>query len=146
MTWLRLFALTEDPRFRERAETTLRALSRRLAAQPLALEHMLLALDWATDAVKEIAIVVPDGRGALTASARPLLDVLARRFVPNAVLVVASMSQLNGELGKHLPWAQDKPLRRGAPTAYVCERGTCKLPTADPVVFAAQLAEARAYR
>jgi uncharacterized protein YyaL (SSP411 family) len=146
MTWLRLLALTDDPRYRERAEMTLRSASRSLAARPLALADMLLALDWATDAVKQIVIVVPEGRGAMTASARPLLDVLARRLTPNAVLIVASPDELNGELGKHLTWAQAKPLRSGSPTAYVCERGTCKLPTTDPAVLAAQLAEAHPYR
>lgn len=43
------------------------------------------------------------------------------------------------------PWARDKPLRAGGATAYVCNRGARKLPTNDPKVFAAQLAETTAY-
>jgi len=145
LTWLRLYAFTDDDRFRKRAETTVRAFSRTLSSRPLALDQMLLALDWATDTAKEIVIVVPEGRGALATMARPLLDVLQRSFVPNAVIVVATEADLNGALGGRVPWARDKVLRAGRATAYVCERGACKLPTSDPSALAAQLAEARSY-
>ncbi|HMI82957.1 MAG TPA: hypothetical protein VK550_02630, partial [Polyangiaceae bacterium] len=145
LTWLRLYAYTDEDQFRKRAETTLRALARTLADRPLALEHMLLALDWATDTVKEIVIVVPEGRGALAPSARPLLDTLQRTFIPNAVLVVATEADLAATVGRSVPWSRDKPLRAGTATAYVCNHGACKLPTSDPQVFAAQLAETNAY-
>ncbi|HMJ52298.1 MAG TPA: thioredoxin domain-containing protein [Polyangiaceae bacterium] len=145
LTWLRLYAYADEERFRQRAETTVRAFARTLQDRPLALEHMLLALDWATDTVKEIVIVTPEGRGALAPSARPLLDVLQRTFAPNAVLVVATAADLAGTMARSIPWARDKPLRGGGATAYVCNRGACKLPTNDPKVFAAQLAETTAY-
>jgi uncharacterized protein YyaL (SSP411 family) len=145
LAWLRLCAITDDERYRERAETTLRAFSRSLASRPLALDHMLLALDWATDVVKEIVIVVPEGHGSLTASARGLLTALNQSFAPNSVLLVASEPDLDGEIGKAVPWAQGKKLRSGRATAYVCERGACKLPTNDPESFARELAEARPY-
>jgi uncharacterized protein YyaL (SSP411 family) len=145
LTWLRLYAFTDDERFRQHAETTLRAFARTLGTRPLALDHMLLAVDWATDSPREIVVVIPEGRGALTASARPLLDVLQRSFVPNAVVVVTTEADLSGAVGQQVPWARDKVLRAGRATAYVCERGACKLPTSDPSVFAGQLAEARPY-
>ena len=143
MTWLRLFAFTGEPRFEQRAQSTLRAFSPLLATRPLAMSDLLLAVDWATDTPKEIVIVVPEGAGALAPSARPLLDVLAKTFVPNATLVVATESALAGDLGRAVAWARDKPARGGAATAYVCERGACKLPTGDPVVFARLIAEVR---
>jgi hypothetical protein len=146
LAWLRLFSLTDDERYRVRAEATLRAFARPLGSRPLALDQMLLGLDWATDAVKEIVVVVPEGRGAFAPAARPLLDALGRRFVPNAVLVVASEADLEGELGRRIPWGRGKRLHAGRARAYVCERGTCKAPTSDPAAFAAQLAEARPYR
>ena len=145
LAWLRLYAFTGDERFRQRAETTFRAFAGALQARPLALEHMLLALDWASDSVKEIVIVVPEGRGALAPAARPLLDVFRRTFIPNSVLVVTTQADLSGGLGTTVPWARDKALRGGRATAYVCERGACKLPTSDPAVVAAQLSEARPY-
>jgi hypothetical protein len=145
LTWLRLYAFTDEDRFRQHAETTLRAFARTLSERPLALDHMLLALDWATDSAREIVVVVPEGRGALVASARPLLDVLQRRFIPNAVVAVATEADLDGALGRRVPWARQKVLRAGRATAYVCERGACKLPTSDPSVFARQLSEASPY-
>jgi uncharacterized protein YyaL (SSP411 family) len=145
MTWLRLAALTDDDRFRQRAETTVRAFSRTLASSPLGLEHMLLALDWATDAPREIVIVVPEGRGAFAPAARPLLDVLGKTFAPNSVLVVTSTADVGGELGRRIPWLREKALRAGRATAYVCENGTCQLPTNEPGAFASELARARPY-
>ncbi len=146
LTWLRLYAFTDDDRFRQRAETTLRAFASTLATRPLALDQMLLALDWATDAAREIIVVVPEGRGALAPAARPLLDTLQRTFIPNAVVLVATEGDIEGDLGKAVGWARGKVLLAGRATAYVCERGTCKLPTGDPGVFASQLAEIRPYR
>jgi uncharacterized protein YyaL (SSP411 family) len=144
-TWLRLYALTDDDKDRQRAEATMRAFSKSLLARPLGLERMAMALDWASDSSKEIVVVVPEGRGALESKARPLLEMLQRRFVPNSTLVVATEAELNGAVGAAVPWAKDKVLRAGKATAYVCEQGTCKLPTSDPAVFATQLAEARPY-
>ena len=143
--WLRLHLFTDKQPFRRRAEATLRAFSRALLGGPLALDHMLIGLDFATDSPREIVLVVPDGQGALVASARPLLAVLARTFVPNAALIVASEAHIDGELGRCVPWARGKRLRGGQATAYVCERGACKSPTGDPLVLTAQLAEARPY-
>jgi len=155
LTWLRLYAFTEDTRYLERAQSTLRAFSHAIAARPLALDQLLLALDWASDAPKELVLLVPEGQvpeghvpeghGALAPSARPLLDVLTRRFIPNSVLVVATEADVRGELGQRIPWLQDRKLQRGRATAYVCENGTCQLPTTEPAVLAAQLAQARPY-
>jgi uncharacterized protein YyaL (SSP411 family) len=145
LAWLRLYAFTDDERFRQRAETTFRAFAGALQARPLAFEHMLHALDWTSDSVKEIVIVVPEGQGALAPTARPLLDLFRRTFIPNSVLVVATPADLRGGLGTTVPWARDKVLRGGRATAYVCERGACKLPTSDPAVFAAQLSEVKPY-
>ncbi|HEX4352560.1 MAG TPA: thioredoxin domain-containing protein [Polyangiales bacterium] len=139
LTWLRLATLSEDARDRPRAERTFRAFSRSLAREPLSHEQMLIALDWAVQPVKEIAIVVADGRGAMTPEARTFLDALAHRFVPNAVIAVASEADIAGALGARLPWLQGKVLQGGRATAYMCEHGSCQLPTTEPSVFAQQL-------
>jgi uncharacterized protein YyaL (SSP411 family) len=145
LVWLRLHELTSDDRFRQRADATIRAFAKRLEEQPLALDHMLLAVDWTTDEPKELVVVVPEGRGALAPSARPLLAKFGRAFVPNSVLVVATESDLAGDLGRRVPFASGKVIKDGRATAYVCERGVCKLPTHDPDTFARQLAIARPY-
>ena len=62
------------------------------------------------------------------------------RLYVDAVLSRASMLTAPGI--EELRWLQ--PVRpgmrlRGRATAYVCERGSCRLPTSDPTVFAAEL-------
>jgi uncharacterized protein YyaL (SSP411 family) len=145
LTWLRLYAFTDDARYRERAQTTLRAFARPLEQRPLSLDQLLLALDWASDAAKELVVIVPEGRGALAPAARPLLAGLARRFTPNTLLVVATEADVQGELGQRIPWLRERRLLRGRATAYVCERGVCQLPTSEPGVLASQLAVVRPY-
>jgi len=145
LTWLRLYAFTDDPRHRDRAQATLRAFARTLEQRPLSLDQLLLALDWASDAAKELVVIVPEGRGALAPAARPLLGGLARRFIPNTVLLVATEADVNGELGQRIAWLRERRLLRGRATAYVCERGVCQLPTTEPDVLASQLAGARPY-
>jgi uncharacterized protein YyaL (SSP411 family) len=146
LVWLRLYALTGEESFRASAETTVRALSRRLTEDPLALADMLLALDFATDEAKEVVIALPTGRGALAPAARPLLDVLGHTFVPSTIVIVGSASDLSGPIGARVPGARDKFPQAGRATAYVCKRGACKLPTSDPATFTAQLAEIAPYR
>lgn len=146
MNELRLRDLTFDPKWAERAETTLRSSGATRAGRTWANGELLLAVDWATDAAKEIAIVLPSesGSGALEEAARPFIEVLATTFVPNRVLVVAREGEL-AALGEVIPWVKGKVARRGQATAYVCERGACKLPTDAPREFAAQLGETKGY-
>jgi len=138
-TWLRLALLTDDDRYRHRAETIIRAFAPALAAHPLALDHMLIALDQASEGGKQIVIVVPDGQGALAPAARPLLEVLRYTFAPHTALVVARERQLGAELAR-IPWVAGKSLHQGQATAYLCAQGSCQLPTREPATLAAQLA------
>jgi uncharacterized protein len=137
MDQLRLAELTTDDRFRQRAETTLRAFAAALDERPLSLGEMMLGVELATGEPREIAVVLPDG--AAWGSAEPLLAVLRRAFTPDRVMVIAGESDLAGDLGKLVPWARGKPARGGKPTAYVCRRGACDLPTGDPATLAAQI-------
>jgi uncharacterized protein len=141
MTELRLATMTTDDRFRVLGETTLRAFSTAIDERPSAFDEMMLAVDFLTDAPKEIAIVLPS---ADRDAAEPLMGVIRSAFVPNRALVVASEADLAGETGKLVPWAAGKPTKGGKPTAYVCRRGACELPTSDPKVLAGLLASAPA--
>ncbi len=141
LTWARLATLCDDDVARSRAERTIRAFSSLLSRRPLALDHMLLALDWMTRPAREVVIVVREGSGALSAEARPFLAALERSIVPNVALVVATEEALSGALGERVPWARGKTRVDDRATAYVCERGVCQLPTNDPDAFARQLSE-----
>jgi len=146
MTALRLHGFTGASRFLQRAEMILRAFSSRVSAQPLAMTDLLLGLDWATDAPREVVVVLPDGQGATHPQARSLLAALRGVFAPNSLLVVSNARSLEGELGARIAWARGKRPRDGLPTAYVCERGRCELPTTSPEVLAEQLRAAAPYR
>src|SRR5439155_1760021 len=88
---------------------------------------MLLALDFALDTPKEIVIVTAGGRAA----AEPLLRAVRGTFVPNRVLVVPSDA---GRIADLVPLVEGKVAQGGRPTAYVCERRRCELPTGAPRV------------
>jgi len=133
---LRLHELTDDDRYRRRAERTLAAFSGRLAKAPDVLRDLLLAVDFQLDTPKQIVIVAPDRQ-----KAQPLLAMLGSRFVPNRVLVVATEGADLERQSRLVPLLAEKRALSGKATAYVCERRICQLPTSDPGVFAAQVAK-----
>jgi uncharacterized protein YyaL (SSP411 family) len=132
---LRLHELTTDDRYRQRAERTLAAFGDRMTRAPAALSEMLLAADFRLDTPKEVVIVARTARK----DAEPLLAKLRSTFLPNRVLAVAAEGEDLAAQSQLVPLLRDKVSRKGQATAYVCERGVCRLPTTDPDVFAQQL-------
>jgi hypothetical protein len=132
---LRIHELTTEDRYRQRAERTLEAFADRMTEAPAALPEMLLAADFRLDTAKEVLIVAPSSRK----DAEPLLAKLRSTFLPNRVLAVAAEGPDIAAQSRLVPLLEGKRSRGGAATAYVCERGVCRLPTTDPEVFAAQL-------
>lgn len=58
---------------------------------------------------------------------------------------MATEAEIEGPLGSALSWTKGKITRSGRATAYVCERGACKLPVTGPAELAKWLAETRPY-
>lgn len=83
---LRLYELTTDDRYRQRADRTLQAFGDRLAQAPAALSELLLAADFRLDTPKQVVIVTPSSRR----DAEPLLAKLRATFVPNRALALAA--------------------------------------------------------
>lgn len=138
MNAVRLVVFTDDDRWRRVSEGAFRVHATDFTERPLALTEGLLALEFASDNPREIALVWPDGGAA---EAEALRAVLRRTFVPSRALVVGSQSQL-AALGAQVPgvpFARDKVAVGGRPTAYVCRRGICDLPVTDPAAFESQL-------
>ncbi len=136
---VRLAALTDDEGARRRAVECVRALGRGVEAAPTSAPRLLGVLESLLEPSREIVIVEsgagdPDGRAAL-------LAVVRRRFLPNRALLVARDGAELTAAQADLPFAAEKLALDGRTTGYVCERGRCRLPTADPALFAAQLAE-----
>jgi uncharacterized protein YyaL (SSP411 family) len=135
---LQLAELTASEQWRRRAERTLHAFGRKLQQHPGAFSEMLLGVDLLLGPAQQIAIVVPASSESALVTARPLLEVLRRTFLPQRVLAVATEAEATAR-SELIPWLRGRRAQNGQATAYVCERGRCQLPTNDPAVFAQQL-------
>lgn len=137
MNQLRLHSLTTQDVWRQRAENTLAAFGGWLRRNPLGLDVMLLGLAYREGRPRQILIVADSA-----SDADPLLAAVRSQFLPHRVLVVGSQTDLESRLADRVPWVAGKPARDGRATAYVCERGSCDLPTTRPSTLARQLARA----
>ena len=133
---LRLAEWTMNASYRPRAQRCLQAFASELKQRPTSMPRLLSALDFLLDRPKEIAIV----KTSTDDTAEPFLEQLRRHFLPNRVLTIVAQGD---ELATHqqvVPWLEAKRAIKGKVTAYVCEQHVCALPTADPGIFAKQLA------
>jgi uncharacterized protein len=138
---LRLHAITGDDAWRRIAERAMRLYVPMLQEQPAALHEMLLAVDFFVAPVPQIVLVWPAGEGVPSA----LIDPLRRMFLPNHALLGAAEGMKLDALAKLAPPAGGKTALEVTATAYVCERGACRLPTTEPSTMTAQI-EAVAFR
>jgi uncharacterized protein YyaL (SSP411 family) len=127
---LRLADLELDASAAARARAILAATPRDVKENPEGFPALLLALDYASDRSKEVAIV-GDPKAPQTLA---LVAAVRAAFNPNLVLAVGSSA------AGAAPLLLGKPLRNDQPTAYVCEAQVCRAPTNDPKV-AAELAQ-----
>jgi uncharacterized protein YyaL (SSP411 family) len=123
---LRLGDLLVDSEAGRRARAILSATPKDVERMPEAYPVLLMALDYASDRSKEVAIA---GDPASPAT-RALVAAVRAGFAPNLVMAAG----LPGP--DAVPLLRGKPLRNGEPTAYVCENGVCQSPTTDPKVAA----------
>jgi hypothetical protein len=134
MNLLRLHQLTSREVYRRRAERGLRSVGTLLERSPTAFGELLNAVDFYLGQPKEIVIVAPQERR----EAEPFLARLRAAYAPHRVLVVTTAKEV-AEVAQAAPVAEGKLALKGQTTAYVCEKGICKLPTSDPEVFRRQI-------
>jgi uncharacterized protein YyaL (SSP411 family) len=108
---LRLARMTDREDFRRAADRTLEAFSSRLSAGGAGVPQMLAALELALGKPMEIVLA-----GPLEDS---FLATIRRRFLPNAVVALASDVTVA------------KPAIDGKPTVYVCSNFACHLPVSN---------------
>ncbi len=133
---LRLAEWTLNADYRQRAQRCFKAFASELNQRPTSMPRLLSALDFSLDRPKEIAIV----KASPDDTVEPFLAQLRRHFLPNRVVSIVTQGD---ELATHqqvVPWLEAKRAIKGKVTAYVCEQHVCALPTADPDIFAKQLA------
>ncbi len=136
---LRLYDYTTEDRYRASAESLLKAFELVWKRAPTSVPRMLAGIDYWLDGGKEIVLVVPER----AEQAEPFLAVLRSTFTPNRVTTVVTAGKDQDIAGKTIPLVIGKKARGGKPTAYVCERQVCDLPTSDPQVFAKQVGRRR---
>ena len=135
MNLLRLAELTTDDAYRARADEMLSSFARTLAAAPTGMAEMLVGLGFRHGKPKEIVLATAGSPEAV----EPFLELLHSRYIPDKVVVVSVAGDARARLTEVVPFIEGKVARDGLPTAYVCERYVCQLPTTDLEVFAAQL-------
>ncbi len=119
---VRLALLTDDDRFRQRADKTMRAFSQLLHKHPQALSEMTTAIEL-EEASREIVVCVP--KHALDDDGRQLLSVLRRR--PLGARVVVWQRGDDEALQAKVPLARERAATDKL-TVYVCQGGACRLP------------------
>jgi hypothetical protein len=132
----RLAHLTGEPDYEHAGVSALRLVRDGMAGAPTGFGHALCALDLYLDRVREVAVVGAPGSEATRAL---VAEVTSRRFLPNHILAVAGADDERSR--EEVALLLERPQIGGRPTAYVCERFTCKLPVTEPEELAAQLEE-----
>jgi len=132
---LRLDALTGQPRYRQAALATLRALSHVLSYSALFAPALASGLEASVDSFKQVLVLVPPA-----SDASALLAVVARAYLPNRTLVVSPTGAPLDELARRIPALEGKAAIDAQATAYVCEEHLCRPGTTDPRALAAALA------
>ena len=101
---------------------------------PTGFGHALSALDLHLATVKEVAIV-GSTRGPATQALAA--EVTVRRFLPEPR--ARGRRPDDRAALEAVPLLRERVALEGKPTAYVCERFTCRLPVTEPEALRAQL-------
>ena len=117
---LRFYSYTMDEAYRKGAETLFRVFSEFVSKHPHASPAFLMALDYATDASKEIVVAGTKDDPKV----QSILKGLHQKFLPNKVLALADRL----DRGKIMPLLEGKVPQEAEATIYVCEGRTCKRP------------------
>jgi uncharacterized protein YyaL (SSP411 family) len=126
-----LAALTGDDAYRQRADRLLVALGPTLGQAPWATTDLLVALQLRHQGAAELVLVAPRSRDDL----RPMLEAVATVHAPGLLLVTA----VDGEELLDLPLLRERGALDARPTAYLCQGGSCRLPTTEIDVLLRQI-------
>ncbi|MGB2854754.1 MAG: thioredoxin domain-containing protein, partial [Dehalococcoidia bacterium] len=130
---LRLSIITGDTTYESRAVAALSSLHEQMTAHPLAFGNWLCALDFNLASPKEIAVAGVYDKPETQA----LLRIIHGRYMPNKVLVGVEPSE--PYTPKAAPLLENRTMRDGRPTVYLCHKYACQAPTTDPEALQEQL-------
>ena len=130
---LRLSVFTGESGYARRAALALRSVQGYMGRAPGAVGHWLAALDFHLSSPPEIAVIGPRDAPATQA----LLDCIHGSYLPNRVL--AGYDPLDDDSYADIPLLEDKDMRNGSPTVFVCQNYVCQQPVTEPEALARQL-------
>jgi hypothetical protein len=132
MNLLRLAAFTGDERFRRRADEVFSTFAPLVERAAPAFTRLLCALDFRSDAAREIVLSGEPGRGDFEA-------LRGAVFASPKVNRVVAHAESARELPELSSLAEGRAAGGGPAKAYVCESFACRAPIADPAALTAAL-------
>jgi uncharacterized protein YyaL (SSP411 family) len=127
MNLLRLWQITDQQSYKDKADKTLLAFGPGLEQRPEAMPYMMSAFDFSLAKPRQIVIVGVPG----AEDTRALLRLVWQRYIPNRVLLLADGAEGQKQLARWVPSLANVKRKQGRATAYICENYICNLPTAD---------------
>ena len=132
MNLLRLWQITAQQKYKDKADKTMAAFGPRLEQRPEAMPYMMSAFDFSLAKPRQIVIAGVPG----AEDTRTLLRLVWQRYIPNRVLLLADGAVGQRQLAHWVPSLASVKPKQGRATAYICENYICNLPTADPPTVA----------
>ena len=132
---LRFSQLTGKSSYKQRAEKAFKTFGSIIKTSPLSFSEFLVSLDRYHSRVPEIVLALPKGQ---TPHSDHLFKELKKQYFPHKSLLLTFDSKKE-EKQTFLPPLKQKKTLNGKTTAYICEEGTCHLPTCDLTEMKKQL-------
>jgi uncharacterized protein len=117
---LKLAAFSENGKYRDLAEKSLRLIAHHALRYPTSFGRWLSAADFALANVKQVAVVY----GSELEEAQGLLQAVQSEYRPNMVVAASFLPPAENAPALLL----ERPLKESKPTVYVCEGFVCKMP------------------
>ncbi|MBI4455784.1 MAG: thioredoxin domain-containing protein [Acidobacteria bacterium] len=127
---LRLSQMSDNRKWREVADRSIKAFGKRLFESPQAMPQMMVAVDFHLDKPRQILIA--GDRNAPDTKA--IVREIHRRFIPNKILVLADGGAGQQRLAATLDILNSLRRIDGKATAYICENYVCHRPTNELAV------------
>ena len=133
---LKLYALTGEGSWRDRAEVVLETLSSAAGRFPSAFGALLTVAASSEAGQIEVALVVPESQS----SHLSLLRQVRSKWRPQVAVGVGRITAGASEAEVGPPLVRSRPLLAGVATAYVCRDFACRLPVSDEGALERELA------
>jgi uncharacterized protein YyaL (SSP411 family) len=133
---LRLYDLTAEVSFLNRAVKSIRLFYAELQRSPRAHSEMLRGLDLLLDERRQIIVIAPAGK---TADLEPYKRAVRNVYLPRDQILFFEEGATLDRNRKVLPILDGKVALRGQVTAYICSEGACSAPLHNVDDFAAAI-------